>query len=213
MASAGELSDEPAAGPVQAQLAEEFPGLALWTVEVRARAGRSGAGLKARLKAMSDRLTGAQAIAMRQRPIPYAYRVFFRHVGLDPEQTRTPVEQAALDRLQHGRLRERNRVDDALLVAVVETGVPVRALDADKLTGGLRLRLAREEDAFVPSGRIALADDERALVELFGPTVPDAGVTKETERIVLYAIAVAGVPEICVEEALWLARTALVEHG
>ena len=31
---------------------------------------------------------------LRTRPVPRAYRVFFRHVGLDPDVERTPVEQA-----------------------------------------------------------------------------------------------------------------------
>ena len=41
---------------------------------------------------MADRMTGAEAIAMRQREVPHAHRVFFRHVGLDPDVVRTPVE-------------------------------------------------------------------------------------------------------------------------
>ena len=42
---------------------------------------------------------------MRERPIPWAYRVFFRQIGLDPDRTRTPVEQLALDRLHDGAFK------------------------------------------------------------------------------------------------------------
>ena len=50
---------------------------------------------------------------MRQDPVPWAYRVFWRQVGIDPDTDRTPVEQIALDRLKRGGLRSRNLLDDA----------------------------------------------------------------------------------------------------
>jgi hypothetical protein len=58
--------------------------------------------VKERLRALSDRFGGAQAITLRQKPIPWAYRVFFRHIGLDPDRTLTPIEQVSLDRMRHG---------------------------------------------------------------------------------------------------------------
>ena len=67
---------------------------------------------------------------MRQEPVPWAYRVFFRHVGIDPDERRTPIEEIALERLQHGGFESRGLVDDALLIATLETGVPVVAFDA-----------------------------------------------------------------------------------
>src|SRR4051794_5446005 len=82
---------------------------------------------------LSDRFRGAQAIALRRSPIPSAYRVFFRHVGLDPDTTRTPVEEAAVQRLVKGAFEATNLLDDALLIALVETGVPLWALDADRV--------------------------------------------------------------------------------
>ena len=58
--------------------------------------------MRRRLRDLSDRFYGSQAIRLRERPIPWAYRVFFRQIGLDPDRTRTPVEQLALDRLHDG---------------------------------------------------------------------------------------------------------------
>ena len=52
---------------------------------------------------MADRMRGAEAIAMRQREVPHAYRVFFRHIGLDPDAVRTPVEALVLRRMSGGR--------------------------------------------------------------------------------------------------------------
>ena len=68
--------------------------------------------MRKRLRELSDRFLGGHAIQMRQRPIPWAYRVFFRQIGLDPDTTRTPIEQLALERMQHGNFRSRNQLDD-----------------------------------------------------------------------------------------------------
>jgi hypothetical protein len=38
---------------------------------------------------------------------------------------------------------------------------------------------------------------------LFGEISPDAGVTPRTREMVLFSVAVPGVPPIHVEEALW----------
>jgi DNA/RNA-binding domain of Phe-tRNA-synthetase-like protein len=148
---------------------------------------------------------------MRQQPVPWAYRVFFRHIGLDPDVTRTPVEQAAVDRLVAGEFRSKNLLDDALLIAVVETGVPVYALDADTLDGplGIRTTLAGETLGRAPAappvapGRLAVADAAGPLAILFGDIAPGHGVRAATTRMALLAVRVDGVPEIHVEEALW----------
>ena len=71
-------------------------------------------------------------------PVPWAYRVFFRHIGLDPDVTRTPIESAALERLIRGGWRSENLLDDALTIALIETGVPLWALDAGHVEGDAR---------------------------------------------------------------------------
>jgi DNA/RNA-binding domain of Phe-tRNA-synthetase-like protein len=203
------MTGAPARHAIAPALAEELPGLRLRSLAVEARPGRSDPGVVRRLGELSGRVTGAHALALRRREVPQAFRVFFRHVGLDPDTHRTPIEQAVVDRLAHGAFRARNLVDDALLVALVETGVPVWAFDEDAVDGELELRPARPEDPGVPAGRLAVADARRALGELFGPTVPGAGVTAATRRVRLVAVGVGGVPEIHVEEALFTARSAL----
>jgi DNA/RNA-binding domain of Phe-tRNA-synthetase-like protein len=203
---------EPTLGRVAEEIAEEFPALRLHWLTVNARPGRSPQGLKERLRRMSDRFHGAQAIAMRQEPIPHAYRVFYRHIGLDPDADRTPVEEAAVQRLIKGAFRSENVLDDALLIALVETGVPIWALDAHTLSGRLGIRLAEEAerlgtDALAPplaAGRLVVADEERPLALLFGPVARGHGVTSSTTRMALFSLQVQGVPEIHVEEALWL---------
>lgn len=206
---------EPEPGWIEAELSREMPGLGLFSVTAEGSTARSPAALREKLRELSDRLRGAQVVQLRNQPIPWAYRVFFRHIGLDPDTTRTPVEQLALDRMHDGRFRSRGRIADALTVATAETGVALLALDAARVSGRLGLRLSAEDERFggrvgpLPPGTIVIADDERALAVLFGPIAPAARPSRDTTRVTLAAIRVGGVPDIAVEEALWLARTAL----
>jgi DNA/RNA-binding domain of Phe-tRNA-synthetase-like protein len=158
-------------------------------------------------------------VAQRQQPVPWAYRVFYRHVGLDPDADRTPAEAAMLDRLMHGGFKSDNLLEDALLVALVETGVPIWALDAAKVDGTLGVRVAAEgehlgraEDAPpVPAGRLVVADARSPLAVLFGELAPGHGVTRDTASMRLFSVQVAGVPAIHVEEALFQCSEILVE--
>jgi len=202
---------EVVAGWVDAEVAAEFPELRLHALTVVARSGRSPAELRERLRLLSDRFRGAQAVALRQRPVPWAYRVFFRHIGLDPDEHRTPVEALALDRLKHGGFRSRSLLDDALTIAVMETGVPMWALDAEQVAGGLGIRPAARGERFgkgeyasdIPVGRLLVADEAGPVGVLFGPLAHGRGVGPRTTRMTLFSVQVAGVPDIHVEEALW----------
>ncbi|HVE68064.1 MAG TPA: phenylalanine--tRNA ligase beta subunit-related protein [Solirubrobacteraceae bacterium] len=198
------------AGWVDADVREEFPELRLVTATLDARPGRSPDGVRQRLRGLSDRFRGSHAVTMRQDPIPWAYRVFYRHVGLDPDADRTPVEAAAVERLLRGGFKSRNVVDDALLVALVETGVPVWALDADRVRGALGIRVAGADERLgrdpgampVPPGRLVVADEEGPVAVLFSGPAAGHGVTRDTRRMTLFTIQVANVPAIHVEEAL-----------
>ena len=149
---------------------------------------------------------------MRQRPVPWAYRVFFRHIGLDPDEHRTPVEALALERLKAGGFSSRSLLDDALTIAVMETGVPVWALDADRIEGELALRPAGARRAL---RRRASTPPTSRPGGCWSPTTrgrsaccsarsrPGAASGPETTRMTLFSVQVAGVPDIHVEEALW----------
>jgi DNA/RNA-binding domain of Phe-tRNA-synthetase-like protein len=198
-----------ATGWVDADLQVEFPELRLRWIEHEGGSGRTPDEIKQRLRGLSNRYTGGKAVHLRQEPIPWAYRVFFRQVGIDPDDHRTPAEQAALDRMKHGSFRSRNLLDDALTIATVETGVPVLALDADSVTPPLGLRLSEEGERLGGDGRplsvrqIVVADADRSVAVLFGDISEDRGVDPGTSRMLLCAVQVKGVPEISVEEALW----------
>jgi DNA/RNA-binding domain of Phe-tRNA-synthetase-like protein len=208
-------------GHVDAALAEEFPELALRLVTVPGGPGRTPAGLRQRLRDLSDRFRGATAIAQRGQPVPHAYRVFYRQVGLDPDAVRTPAEQAGLERLLRGGFRGGDRVGDALLLAVVETGVPVWAFDAGEVAGELGLRPAGAGETLpaqggyahdVPSGRLVLADDVGPVSVLFGRLSERHLPRRGTTSLLLAGVRVPGVPDVHLDEALWLAAEALSDE-
>lgn len=194
---------------IEPELAAEFPGLALHHLTIEASSGHSPPEVKERLRETSNRVSGPRAIQMRQEAIPYAYRVFFRQVGIDPDERRTPLEQIVLDRLHHGGFRSRNLLDDAITIATFETGVPLVAFDADRIGSAIGLRLAQPGELLgapgrpLSSGQILIADAERPLAVLFADMDPDRGVTPRTVRMLVAAVQVEAVPDIAVEEALW----------
>jgi DNA/RNA-binding domain of Phe-tRNA-synthetase-like protein len=208
-----EVAPEP--GWIEPALTEEFPGLSIVSTVIETRTGRSPDALKEQLRLLSDRIAGAQAIQLRQKPIPWAYRVFFRHIGLDPDTTRTPIEQLIFERIHDGTFKSRGRVDDALTIAMVEVGVALRAFDADRVEGRIGLRLSAEGEGFegrvspLPDGTIVVADEKRPLGILFDRTAEGRGVKRGTSRVQLVAIGVRGVPDIAIEEVLWVAGSAL----
>jgi DNA/RNA-binding domain of Phe-tRNA-synthetase-like protein len=192
-------------GLVDDEVRAEFPELRLRTLEVPRGRARTPPAVRERLRGLSDRFRGAQALALRRQPVPSAYRVFFRHIGLDPDTTRTPVEEAAMQRLIRGAFEATNLLDDALLIALVETGVPLWALDADRVAEPLGIALDR--------GRLAVVDREGPIAPLFGELVRPAGVTRETARMLLFAVQAPGVPSIFVEEAMWSCLGVLEGEG
>ncbi|MEX2194648.1 MAG: phenylalanine--tRNA ligase beta subunit-related protein [Thermoleophilaceae bacterium] len=197
--------------PVAHDLRAEFPELALWTATVDASPGRTPAAVARRLRAMRERLTGARATGARDESTPWAYRVFVRRLGIDPATAHDPVEEAALQRLAADGLESRALPADALLVAALETGVPVLAFDADALEGTLSLRHAAAGDRLGGDGRelapgeAVIADRLRPVAVLFGDRATDCEPGHGTERIALAALQVKGLGDVSVQEALWTA--------
>jgi DNA/RNA-binding domain of Phe-tRNA-synthetase-like protein len=205
----------PEAGWISPELGDEFPGLGLRYLVLDRGSGRSSPAVRDRLAQMSNRFSGPQAIALRHKPIPWAYRVFFRQIGLDPDEQPTPVEAVALERIKRGGFISRNLLDDALTIAIIESGVALRAFDADRAEGRMGIRQSTENEALegrpgpLPPGTLVIADEIRPLALLFGATATGRGVTPKTARTIVAAVQVKGVPDIAVEEAMWLAAGAL----
>jgi DNA/RNA-binding domain of Phe-tRNA-synthetase-like protein len=214
-----EIELDAAPGFVAPVLASEFPGLRLDWVTVEAGRRSSPREIKRRLKELSSRYRGASVVAMRTQPIPHAYRAFFRQIGLDPDVSRIPSERAAVHRLMQGHFSSRSLIDDALLVALIETGIPIWALDAELVdAGGLGIRLTVEGDRLgrteyanhLQPGRLAVADAQNVHALLFDEDVaPGHGAGPRTKRVVLFTVGVDGVPAIHIEETLWVCVEAL----
>jgi DNA/RNA-binding domain of Phe-tRNA-synthetase-like protein len=218
------MSEEPVRGWCEREVQQELPGLGLMsaTVELeldRPLTGAASPALLGRLREHSNRWRGARAVNVRQEPIPAAYRVFFRHIGLDPDVTRTPIEAAVLERMLDGGFLSEGMLTDILTIALIDTAVPVWALDADTVDGPLGVRVTRDGERLgkglqgpgLGGGRLVVADADTPLAILFGDLASGHAPTAATRRLTLFAVQVAGVPSLHVEEALWTCRTALAD--
>lgn len=205
----------PEDGWVTPALRAEFPTLRLRHATVAAQPGRSPRHVRERLRELSNRRGGSWAVNLRGDPIPAAYRAFFHHIGLDPDDQPTPLEEIALERMKRGRFRPTNTLDDALVIAAVETGVPLRAFDADRVEGRVGLRPSEPGEALegrpveLPAGTLVVADERRPLGVLFGETAERRGVGPGASRILLTALQLENVPEMAIEESFWIAASVL----
>jgi DNA/RNA-binding domain of Phe-tRNA-synthetase-like protein len=213
---------EPVIGWCANEVEQELPGLRVLSSELSVGGivpllGPSPRAILEQLALLSNRWGGARAVVLRQKPIAAAYRVFFRHIGLDPDVTRTPVEAAVLERMLRGGFLSTALLEDVLLIALIDTGVPIWALDADTLDGPLGLRLSHEgeplggsaEGSSLLGGQLVVADASSVLAVLFGDIAPAYRVSAQTRRVALFSVQVVGVPTLYVEEALWMCITAL----
>jgi hypothetical protein len=97
-------------------------------------------------------------------------------------------------------------------VSLLETGVPVWALDGDGVDEGLGIRTATDSDRDVGSaagvviepGSLVIADRTAVVAVLFCEPLPGREPRSRTERVTLFAVGVDGVPDIHIDEALWI---------
>jgi DNA/RNA-binding domain of Phe-tRNA-synthetase-like protein len=210
----GDWEPVPEQGWVAPHIAAEFPGLGIASITVDGGPGKSAEVVRGRLRDLSDRFYGSHAIHLRERPIPWAYRVFFRQIGLDPDRTRTPIEQLVLERLEDGAFKSVGMPQDALNVAIVETGVALRAFDGEQV-GRLCIRDAApgeslpEQPDELARGTLVIADERGPIGRLFGEPAEWSGIERVSRRLTIVAIQVEGVPQISVDEALWMAVATL----
>jgi phenylalanyl-tRNA synthetase beta subunit len=89
--------------------------------------------------------------------------------------------------------------------------VALRAFDAGRVEGRLGVRQTEPGEGLegrpgeLPPGTLVIADEARPLGLLFGTTSAGRAVQPRTARMLLAAVQVKGVPDIAVEEAIWLA--------
>lgn len=183
-------------GWVDHRLAEEFPELGLRYATFDGIVEPTPPEMWNQILDLSTRFRGAPAMALPTKPVPAAYRAFFRQVGLDPDVVRNPVEAIAYDRIMRGTFRSVHRVADALTVATVETHIALSVMDADALSEPLGIRPDDE-------GVLVLADADRAVAPLFGPPPGDVTPGLHTRRLAVTAVGVAEIPRWLVDYGLW----------
>jgi DNA/RNA-binding domain of Phe-tRNA-synthetase-like protein len=207
-------------GWVDPDLAAELPGLAVLWTEVAARAGRTPRAVRDRMRSLADRITGERVVGMRQDEVPWAYRVLWRRLGVDPDIDRTPVERLMLERLRAGGLPSHGMPVDAVTVATIETGVPVCVFDAEAIQGELGLRpatagerLGGEEGPALRAGEIVYADRKRPVATLSGEVAGACATTERTARMTVAVLAAPSVSQMALDEALWTASGLLEAAG
>lgn len=205
-------------------VARELPELRLLSAEARVLAScvrPSPPEIRRQLAALSDRYNGAKAIATRGEAVPAAYRALSHAIGLDPDVVRTPIEEAVFSRLFDGAFVSVNLLEDALLIALVDTAVAVAALDAELLDGelGIRTAIGGEQRRHAPGeaalrgGELVLADGAGPIALLGAQAPAGCAPSRRTRHVRLYALEFAGISELAVREALWIGCSVLEAHG
>lgn len=195
--------------PVANALRADLPGLALWTTDAALRNGAETPELvRARVAQARERTAVAEAAGVPGESAPWSYRVAMRQLGIDPDAELAPVERAVLHR--DLLIPELGMPDDALMAASLETGVPVRAFDAAQLDGTLALRSAMDGEGL--DGAV-VSDLRRPVAPLFGDALEHVRPGPSSERLVLAAVQVRGVPDLAVQQALWLAAELIEGRG
>ncbi len=198
---------------MSSEVAAEFPGLRADWIDCACVDHRCDRGVGERLALLASRLNGRQALELRQQHVPAAYRSFLRQVGIDPDQQPTPIEQAVLGRLLSGGNLPQDRLSDGLLLALLETSVPVVAFDAALTSPPIEIRGAADNELVagvgVEQGTLILTDSRQPLCQLFASPQPPLAAGAKSDRLLLVAIIVPDVSAIVGDEALTIAAAAI----
>src|SRR5438876_856545 len=129
---------------------------------------------------------GIKISALRECPFYSARRIENVKVGSSPDWLRAKIESVGI--------RCINNVVDISNFVMLELGQPTHAFDADKLSGGINVRLAREGEKFLAlDGKtypltpqnLVIADDERAVGIAGVRGGEESGVTESTRNVLL----------------------------
>ena len=165
-------------------------------------------------------MDGPAVLRAHEEDAVAAHRAFLRRIGRDPNRDHSPQEAAYHDRIFHGAFPVRDALQDLLLVVLLETGVPIWAIDADRTDGELGLRHSLPGELQGP--RVDAAHEPPPAATRPEPVVVDgAGVVAEvgreprdshratyrTRRTTFFCARVPGLPALRVEEAIWLCRS------
>src|SRR5436190_500410 len=130
--------------------------------------------------------TGVTITATRECPFFSARKIDNVKVGPSPQWLRTKIESVGI--------RSINNIVDVSNFVMLELGQPTHAFDADKLTGDINVRLARDGEKFLAldgktyslkPDNLVVADQERAVGIGGVMGGEETGVTDSTKNILL----------------------------
>jgi len=132
--------------------------------------------------------SGVEISAPRECPFFSARKIENVKVGPSPDWLRAKIESVGI--------RSINNIVDISNFVMLELGQPTHAFDADKLKGGINVRLARDGEKFLAlDGKtysltpenLVIADQERAVGIGGVMGGKDTGVTESTKNVLLEA--------------------------
>src|SRR5712692_7822309 len=130
--------------------------------------------------------SGVKISALRECPFFSARKIDNVKVGPSPAWLRAKIESVGI--------RSINNIVDISNFVMLELGQPTHAFDADKLKGGINVRLARDGEKFLAlDGKtyslapenLVIADDERAVGIGGVMGGEETGVTESTRNVLL----------------------------
>jgi phenylalanyl-tRNA synthetase beta chain len=187
---------------IGAPIADLFPGDTILDVEITPNRGDllSHFGLAREIAALTGKKlkslprepeidikkSGVTISATRECPFFSARNIDNVEVGPSPQWLRAKIESAGI--------RSINNIVDISNFVMLEFGQPTHAFDADKLKGGINVRLARDGEKFLAldgktyslnSENLVVADQERAVGIAGVMGGEEIGVTESTKSILL----------------------------
>src|SRR5213083_653006 len=130
--------------------------------------------------------SGVTISATRECPFFSARKIDNVNVGPSPQWLRAKIESVGI--------RSINNIVDISNFVMLELGQPTHAFDADKLKGGINVRLARRDEKFLAldgktysfkTDNLVVADQERAVGIAGVMGGEETGVTESTKNILL----------------------------
>src|SRR5437868_4627941 len=189
---------------IGAPIADLFPGDTILDVEITPNRGDllSHFGLAREIAALTGKKlksapretksdikkSGVTITATRECPFFSARKIDNVKVGPSPQWLRAKIES--------GGIRSINNIVDISNFVMLELGQPTHAFDADKLKGGINVRLARDDEKFLAldgktyslkPDNLVVADQERAVGIAGVMGGEETGVTDSTKNILLEA--------------------------
>ena len=189
---------------VGAPIADLFPSDTILDVEITPNRGDllSHFGLAREIAALAEKKikapaalakidvkkSGVRISASRECPFFSARKIDNVKVGPSPEWLRAKIESVGI--------RSINNIVDISNFVMFELGQPTHAFDADKLKGGINVRLARDGEKFLAldgktysltSESLVIADEERAIGIGGVMGGEETGVTEATRNVLLEA--------------------------